>query len=280
MISLEIKAAKPNYDFEAPDLESDTTPSGVLPRIDTTAFLPDNLALMIRFAHLYSPLFVVRPLIDDERELFCSYRQLLVKRNQNWERMTTLRLTPDGKHLGPYSSDDKTQRTVRQLQEIEEALEVQKKLLIQQLCNTYWLRQLDVTPVLLRNAKEPYELERFVLYNGDVWSSLHRFQDCDWAAVITRQAGLDFDAPIGIESFLRLCANETCSSTGSRREAIPEQVRREVWRRDQGRCARCGCRERLEFDHIVPVSKGGGNTARNVELLCESCNRRKGSSVA
>jgi hypothetical protein len=38
-------------------------------------------------------------------------------------------------------------------------------------------------------------------------------------------------------------------------------------------------RKRLEFDHIVPVSKGGSNTERNIELLCESCNRRKGASV-
>lgn len=60
---------------------------------------------------------------------------------------------------------------------------------------------------------------------------------------------------------------------------IPAAVRREVWRRDQGRCAECGSRERLEFDHIHPVSKGGSNTARNVELLCEGCNRRKSATI-
>lgn len=63
------------------------------------------------------------------------------------------------------------------------------------------------------------------------------------------------------------------------REAIPERVRHEVWRRDQGRCVDCGSRERLEFDHIIPVSKGGSNTARNIELRCEACNRRKSASV-
>lgn len=60
---------------------------------------------------------------------------------------------------------------------------------------------------------------------------------------------------------------------------IPEDVRSEVWRRDQGRCVRCGSRERLEFDHIVPLSRGGSNTVRNIELLCESCNRCKGNSI-
>lgn len=63
------------------------------------------------------------------------------------------------------------------------------------------------------------------------------------------------------------------------RQPIPEHVRFEVWRRDQGRCVDCGSRERLEFDHIVPISKGGSNTARNIELRCESCNRRKGVRI-
>jgi hypothetical protein len=64
-----------------------------------------------------------------------------------------------------------------------------------------------------------------------------------------------------------------------RRKSIPERVRHEVWRRDQGRCVDCGSRERLEFDHIVPVSRGGSNTARNIELRCELCNRAKGAQI-
>ncbi|MCB1102536.1 MAG: HNH endonuclease, partial [Kiritimatiellae bacterium] len=62
-------------------------------------------------------------------------------------------------------------------------------------------------------------------------------------------------------------------------ERIPEKVRIYVWRRDGGKCARCGGRERLEYDHIVPRSRGGSNTARNVELLCESCNRNKSDRI-
>jgi hypothetical protein len=70
------------------------------------------------------------------------------------------------------------------------------------------------------------------------------------------------------------------AETGLPRERIPESVRIEVWRRDGGICARCGSRDSLEYDHIVPVSKGGSNTSRNIELLCEKCNRSKGASVA
>jgi vacuolar-type H+-ATPase subunit I/STV1 len=63
------------------------------------------------------------------------------------------------------------------------------------------------------------------------------------------------------------------------RTRIPESVRIAVWRRDQGKCAKCGGRENLEYDHIVPVSKGGGNTERNFELLCQNCNRSKGNRI-
>ncbi|HET9125049.1 MAG TPA: HNH endonuclease signature motif containing protein [Solirubrobacteraceae bacterium] len=64
-----------------------------------------------------------------------------------------------------------------------------------------------------------------------------------------------------------------------RRRSIPERVRHEVWRRDEACCVDCGSRERLEFDHIIPISKGGSNTARNIELRCENCNRRKGDKI-
>ena len=60
---------------------------------------------------------------------------------------------------------------------------------------------------------------------------------------------------------------------------IPENVRVDVWRRDQGKCVRCGSRINLEYDHIVPISKGGSNTARNIELLCQNCNREKGNKI-
>jgi len=65
----------------------------------------------------------------------------------------------------------------------------------------------------------------------------------------------------------------------SKRHRIPEKVRIEVWRRDGGKCARCESRVNLEYDHIVPISKGGSNTARNIELLCEKHNRSKSNNV-
>ena len=64
-----------------------------------------------------------------------------------------------------------------------------------------------------------------------------------------------------------------------RREAIPRAVQREVWQRDGGRCVECSTREKLCFDHIVPFSRGGSNSVRNLQLLCEGCNLSKGNRI-
>jgi len=64
-----------------------------------------------------------------------------------------------------------------------------------------------------------------------------------------------------------------------RRESIPQPVRIEVWQRDGGRCVECESQDKLEFDHIIPLAMGGSNTTRNLQLLCETCNRRKGASL-
>lgn len=64
-----------------------------------------------------------------------------------------------------------------------------------------------------------------------------------------------------------------------KREAIPRLIQREVWQRDGGQCVQCLTRERLCFDHIVPFSKGGGNSVRNLQLLCESCNLSKSNRI-
>lgn len=65
----------------------------------------------------------------------------------------------------------------------------------------------------------------------------------------------------------------------ARRERIPDSVRLFVWQRDQGKCVKCGGAEKLEFDHTIPIAKGGSNTERNIQLLCEQCNRAKGVTI-
>lgn len=65
---------------------------------------------------------------------------------------------------------------------------------------------------------------------------------------------------------------------------IPNAVKREVWKRDAGRCAylapdgrRCESREFLEYDHILPWALGGrSDRTDNVRLLCRPHNQRLG----
>lgn len=37
----------------------------------------------------------------------------------------------------------------------------------------------------------------------------------------------------------------------------------------------CGRMQRLELDHIIPLSQGGENTLSNLEILCQDCHRIK-----
>ena len=69
------------------------------------------------------------------------------------------------------------------------------------------------------------------------------------------------------------------SDAEKKSRSITRKVRDAVWRRDEGRCVECSSNENLEFDHIIPFSKGGSNTERNIQLLCEVCNRNKSNNI-
>ncbi len=61
---------------------------------------------------------------------------------------------------------------------------------------------------------------------------------------------------------------------------IPSNVKREVWKRDQGKCVLCGDSKNLHFDHDLPFSKGGTSlSAKNVRLLCMTHNLQKSDTI-
>jgi hypothetical protein len=73
--------------------------------------------------------------------------------------------------------------------------------------------------------------------------------------------------------------DSTPPSKQIRGRIISLSVKDAVWRRDEGKCTQCGSNKNLEFDHIIPHSKGGANTKRNIQLLCEPCNRQKSDKI-
>ena len=61
---------------------------------------------------------------------------------------------------------------------------------------------------------------------------------------------------------------------------IPSSVKLEVWKRDNGRCIKCGSQDNLHFDHIIPYSKGGSSlVAANIQILCARHNIRKSDRI-
>jgi hypothetical protein len=75
-------------------------------------------------------------------------------------------------------------------------------------------------------------------------------------------------------------ANELVLYTGERiRPVIPVEVRREVYNLCGGMCVECDSRFDLQYDHILPWSKGGATTVENLQLLCAPCNRTKSDSI-
>ena len=48
--------------------------------------------------------------------------------------------------------------------------------------------------------------------------------------------------------------------------------------RADNRCLRCGSDEPLTVDHVTPLSRGGSNTAENLQALCRRCNSIKGTN--
>ncbi len=83
-----------------------------------------------------------------------------------------------------------------------------------------------------------------------------------------------------LDSYLKFLGIPEESNETAYSRQIATEVKREVWRRDEGQCVSCRSKELLEFDHIIPFVKGGSNTVRNIQLLCELCNRTKNSKIS
>ncbi|WP_374982732.1 HNH endonuclease [Streptomyces fradiae] len=72
-----------------------------------------------------------------------------------------------------------------------------------------------------------------------------------------------------------------------KRSRPPTWARRAVFYRDRGRCTNCAADlsglvdsfPAANYDHMIPLARGGLNDVTNIQLLCERCNLRKSDKI-
>jgi hypothetical protein len=149
----------------------------------------------------------------------------------------------------------------------------------------------DFPLFLTTNTTDPYtntnerKLSPLVYFKRRLFMSERpAVRDWEKEEVVLRSKKAIYDEEAELSGLRAAVANIEAAiefqKSGPKRDPIPEDVKLLVWARDGGRCVRCGSNEELHFDHIIPVAKGGGNSAENVQILCQSCNLKKSDKIA
>ncbi|MEV6325013.1 TerD family protein [Nocardia sp. NPDC051787] len=120
------------------------------------------------------------------------------------------------------------------------------------------------------------------------WSrvvSVHAEQGCVVISATSARGGARFAVAdpdyvaAALEGALRVAKRLVLTPGQRDTRSIPQEVKAQVWQRDGGKCVECGDGHYLEFDHIIPLSRGGATSAANLQILCRSCNRAKGARI-
>jgi hypothetical protein len=141
------------------------------------------------------------------------------------------------------------------------------------------LRPATVTPLAPERYRAQFTVSR------ETHDKLRRVQDLLRHSIPNGDPAAIFDRALTmLLSDLERAKLAAAASPRSARQAasgsrhVPAAVRREVWKRDGGRCAFVGahgrCTERgfLEFHHMIPYAAGGGTVVDNIELRCRAHN--------
>lgn len=70
------------------------------------------------------------------------------------------------------------------------------------------------------------------------------------------------------------------NALGRDTRTIPQWIKVQVAARDKGKCVICGSRKDIQYDHIIPWSRGGSSKdPSNIQLLCGIHNRAKSDKL-
>ncbi|MET7769091.1 HNH endonuclease [Nocardia sp. NPDC005366] len=94
----------------------------------------------------------------------------------------------------------------------------------------------------------------------------YQVNDPEWVAAV-------------LEGALRVAKRLVLAPGQRDSRSIPPHVKAEVYQRDGGRCRQCGAIHYLEFDHMIPLSRGGATSVNNLQILCRQCNLQKGARL-
>ena len=139
--------------------------------------------------------------------------------------------------------------------------------------DTYSLR-VTVDAALQKDIEELKALLSHKIPNGDVTAVVREAVQCALEKHRKRKGAAEPSRKRKSPA-----AAKPAKKTGGGRQPISAAVRREVWKRDEGRCTwrgpdgqRCGSTWQVELDHIRPAALGGPSTVENLRLLCRAHN--------
>ena len=139
-------------------------------------------------------------------------------------------------------------------------------------------------PAIVRPlAPERYKVQFTV--SSETREKLRRVQDLMRHIIPSGDVAAIFDRALSLllEDLEKRKVGTTKQPRGTRSAApgsrhIPASVRRQVWKRDSGRCSYVGSHGRcaetgfLEFHHVEPYAAGGRAVVENIELRCRAHN--------
>jgi hypothetical protein len=125
---------------------------------------------------------------------------------------------------------------------------------------------------------EPELVNVYEKIKSGIWVYNGKFKLIDaWIEEINNRKVFKFKLEL-IDDLNTLSINELSDIEHNR--LIPTLVKLEVWKRDKGKCVKCGVQDNLHFDHIIPYSKGGSSlVAENIQILCARHNIAKKDKI-